>query len=67
MHFDGLLKVPIIVQEPVSTLDLSPTFFDYGATDTRLPQHASCSRPYTNQAGFPVVLVKHGQARGAGG
>ena len=56
MHYEGLLKVPMIVKgpgvpagkvvdEPVSTLDLGPTFFDYGTAEAQLAQHGSSLRP----------------------
>ena len=56
MHYDGLLRVPMIlrgpgvprgkkVDEPVSTLDLGPTFYDYGAAQPLQPQHGQSLRP----------------------
>ena len=56
MHYEGLLRVPLIMRgpdiaanavcdEPVSTLDLSATFFDYANTTPSLPQHGSSLRP----------------------
>lgn len=56
MHYDGLLRVPMIVRgpgvpagkkvdEPVSTLDLGPTFFDYGQADALQTQHGQSLRP----------------------
>ena len=56
MHYDGLLKVPMIVRgpdipkgkcvdEPVSTLDLGPTFFDYGDAKPLQTQHGESLRP----------------------
>ena len=56
MHYDGLLKVPMIVRgpdipkgkrvdEPVSTLDLGPTFFDYGQANPLQTQHGESLRP----------------------
>ena len=56
MHYEGLLRVPMIVkgpgvpagkrvEEPVSTLDLGPTFCDYGEADPLLPQHGQSLRP----------------------
>jgi len=56
MHYEGLLKVPMIVKgpgvpagkvvdEPVSTLDLGPTFCDYGQAEAQLTQHGSSLRP----------------------
>ncbi len=55
MHYEGLLRVPMIfrgpgipkgkvVDEPVSTLDLSATFADYGKCDPLLPQHGASLR-----------------------
>ncbi len=55
MHYDGLLKVPMIVRgpdvpagkvidEPVSTLDLGATFFDYGQAEPLLTQHGQSLR-----------------------
>ena len=56
MHYEGLLRVPMIVRgpgvpsgkkvdEPVSTIDLGPTFFDYGKTSATLVQHGQTLRP----------------------
>ena len=56
MHYDGLLRVPMIVRgpnvpkgkkvdEPVSTLDLGPTFFDYGQAEALQTQHGETLRP----------------------
>jgi len=56
MHYEGLLKVPMIVKgpgvpagkvvnEPVSTLDLGSTFFDYGSADPQITQHGESLRP----------------------
>jgi arylsulfatase A-like enzyme len=56
MHYEGLLRVPMIVkgpgvragvavEDPVSTLDLGPTFYDYGAADPLQTQHGSSLRP----------------------
>ena len=56
MHYDGLLRVPMIVRgpnvpkgkkvdEPVSTLDLGPTFFDYGQAKELQTQHGETLRP----------------------
>ncbi|MEM7336085.1 MAG: sulfatase-like hydrolase/transferase [Chloroflexota bacterium] len=56
MHYDGLLKVPMIVRgpnvpvgkvvdEPVSTLDLTATFCDYGEVEPLLTQHGRSLRP----------------------
>ena len=56
MHYEGLLNVPMIVKgpgvpagkvvdEPVSTLDLAPTFCDYGQAEPKLTQHGSSLRP----------------------
>ncbi|MEM6386845.1 MAG: sulfatase-like hydrolase/transferase [Pseudomonadota bacterium] len=56
MHYDGLLRVPMIVRgpgvpvakkvdAPVSTLDLGPTFLDYGNADALQTQHGASLRP----------------------
>lgn len=56
MHYEGLLRVPMImrgpgvpagkvVNEPVSTLDLGATFFDYGGAEPMLTQHGQSLRP----------------------
>lgn len=56
MHYEGLLKVPMIVRgpgvpkgkkvdEPVSTLDLGPTFLDYAGGKPLQTQHGSSIRP----------------------
>ena len=56
MHYEGLLRVPMIVRgpgvpenrvvdEPVSTLDLTATFCDLAESDPLLPQHGQSLRP----------------------
>jgi arylsulfatase A-like enzyme len=56
MHYEGLLRVPMIwrgpgiapnrvVDEPVSTLDLTASFADYAETAALLPQHGQSLRP----------------------
>lgn len=56
MHYEGLLRVPLIargpgivpdvvVSEPVSTLDIGATLFDYAATTPQLKQHGTSLRP----------------------
>ena len=56
MHYEGLLRVPMIVKgpgvpagkrvdEPVSTLDLGPTFCDYGGAAPLQAQHGQSLRP----------------------
>jgi len=56
MHYDGLLKVPLIMRgpgigrdqlndNPVSTLDLAATFADYGDAQMQLDQHGTSLRP----------------------
>ena len=56
MHYEGLLRVPLIargpgvpagkvVGEPVSTLDLAPTMFDYAAVEPPRVQHGASLRP----------------------
>ena len=55
MHYEGLLRVGMIargpgipagkvVDEPVSTLDLSPTFCDYAGAEPLLAQHGQSLR-----------------------
>ncbi len=55
MHYEGLLRVPMIVKgpgvpvgkvvdQPVSTLDLGPTFLDYGGAEALQTQHGSSLR-----------------------
>lgn len=55
MHYDGLLRVPLIargpgvsanavVEEPVSTIDLGPTLYDYARCDATLDQHGQSLR-----------------------
>ena len=61
MHYEGLLRVPMIwsgpdvpkgkvVKEPVSTLDLGPTFFDYAETTELQTQHGETLRPLIETA-----------------
>jgi len=56
MHYEGLLRVPMIVRgpgvpagkrvnEPVSTIDLGPTFCDYAASEPLQAQHGQSLRP----------------------
>ena len=56
MHYEGLLKVPLLiggpgipagacVPDPVSTLDLGATFFDYANAKAMLEQHGRSLRP----------------------
>jgi len=56
MHYEGLLRVPMIVRgagiepgrvvdEPVSTLDIGPTFYDYAEADALHTQHGGSLRP----------------------
>lgn len=56
MHYEGLLRVPMIVKgpdvpagkvvdDPVSTVDLAPTFLDYAEADPLLPQHGQSLKP----------------------
>ncbi len=56
MHYEGLLRVPMIVrgpdvpagrriEEPVSTLDLAPSFLDYAGAEPLLAQHGASLRP----------------------
>ncbi len=55
MHYEGLLRVPMIVRgpgvpagkrvaEPVSTIDLGPTFCDYGGAAPLQTQHGQSLR-----------------------
>jgi len=56
MHYEGLLRVPLIargpgivanatVDEPVSTIDIGPTLFDYASCEPGLTQHGASLRP----------------------
>ena len=56
MHYEGLLRVPMLLRgpgipagivnhQPVSTIDLAPTFFDYGNVEAKLKQHGASLRP----------------------
>jgi len=56
MHYEGLLRVPMIIRgpgvppgkvvdQPVSTLDLGPTFYDYGQAHPLQTQHGESLRP----------------------
>lgn len=62
MHYEGLLRVPMIVrgpgvrkeaavEQPVSTLDLGPTFYDYGGAEPLLTQHGQSLRPLFESEG----------------
>ena len=62
MHYEGLLRVPMIVRgpgiragaavvQPVSTLDLGPTFYDYASADPLQTQHGASLRPLLEDAG----------------
>ncbi len=55
MHYEGLLRVPMVfrgpgipvgtvIDEPVSTLDLGPTFLDFGEAEPLLRQHGESLR-----------------------
>ena len=57
MHYEGLLRVPMIVTgpgvpkgetvtSPVSTLDLTATMCDLGSVEPQLPQHGQSLRPF---------------------
>ncbi|MEM9629574.1 MAG: sulfatase-like hydrolase/transferase [Pseudomonadota bacterium] len=61
MHYEGLLRVPMIVRggnlprgkivdEPVSTLDLGPTFCDYAGAAPLQTQHGESLRPLLESA-----------------
>lgn len=56
MHYEGLSRVPMIVRgpgiapgrvvdEPVSTLDLGSTFYDWAGAEPHLAQHGASLRP----------------------
>lgn len=62
MPYEGLLNVPMIVagpdvppgkevDEPVSTLDIAATFYDYAQTEPGLTQHGTSLRPLIEGAG----------------
>ena len=64
MHYEGLLRVPLIargpgieantiVEEPVSTIDIGPTLFDYANCQPQLTQHGQSLRPLLE--GEPVT------------
>lgn len=61
MHHEGLLRVPMIVcgpgiragvhvDEPVSTIDLGPTFCDYADAEPRQTRHGETLRPLLETA-----------------
>ncbi len=63
MHYEGLLRVPMMFRgpgipadevndQPVSTLDLASTFFDYGGPQARLAQHGASLRPLIEDSGL---------------
>ena len=62
MHYEGLLRVPMIwngpgiaedtiIDEPVSTLDLGPTFYEMAGTDALQTQHGASLVPVLEQRG----------------
>ncbi len=62
MHYERLLRVPMIwngpgvpkgkqIDEPVSTLDLGPTFFDYAGASPLQTQHGESLRPLLETEG----------------
>ncbi len=62
MHYEGLLRVPMIIRgpgvpggrvvgDPVSTLDLSATFCDFGGAEPLLAQHGASLRPLLEGSG----------------
>lgn len=64
MHYEGLLRVPLIasgpgieanvvIEEPVSTIDIGPTLFDYANCQAQLNQHGQSLRPLLE--GEPVT------------
>ncbi|MDP5348596.1 MAG: sulfatase-like hydrolase/transferase, partial [Paracoccaceae bacterium] len=61
MHYEGLLRVPMIVKgpgvragvavdQPVSTIDLGATFYDYGSAEPLQTQHGTSLRPLLETA-----------------
>ena len=61
MHYEGLLRVPLIVRgpgvepgrivrEPVSTLDIGPTFLDLAAAAPLQAQHGASLKPLLDDA-----------------
>ena len=61
MHYDGLLRVPMIfrgpgirrgvaIDEPVSTLDLGPTFYDCCGAKAMQRQHGESLKSFIEQA-----------------
>jgi len=62
MHYEGLLRVGLIargpatgkgliVEDPVSTLDLGATFLDYAGVPAAIDQHGASLRPLLEQRG----------------
>ncbi len=62
MPYEGLLRVPLIargpgisngkiVTEPVSTLDIASTLYDYSGTAAGLPQHGASLKPLLESEG----------------
>ncbi len=62
MAYEGLLRVGMIVQgpgvpegkivdEPVSTIDIAPTFLDYGGVTSERPLHGQSLRPLIEGSG----------------
>ncbi|MEM7686157.1 MAG: sulfatase/phosphatase domain-containing protein, partial [Pseudomonadota bacterium] len=57
MHFEGLIRVPMIVRgpgvpagraiyQPVSTIDIGPTLYDFSGVEPMLHQHGASLRPF---------------------
>lgn len=70
MHYEGLLSVPMIargpgiragerVDEPVSTLDLGPTFLDYGEGDALQTQHGQSLRALLETGDAPRDFARN--------
>ncbi|WP_419906993.1 sulfatase-like hydrolase/transferase [Hoeflea sp.] len=68
MHYEGLLRVPMIVRgpgvatdaivdEPVSTLDIAPTLFDLSGAEPLLMQHGKSLRPLMEGAAAPRAFA----------
>ncbi len=70
MHYEGLLRVPMIwngpgvprgrqIDEPVSTLDLGPTFFDYADASPLQTQHGESLRPLLETEGASRAFARN--------
>ena len=45
------MRAGVAVDQPVSTLDLGPTFYDYGAAEALQTQHGTSLRPLLEEEG----------------